>query len=222
MYVLGIETAGERGGVALLAPEGEYEVVFHAGRKHLELLPQAVQAVLASAGVKQEEMGLIAVDVGPGSFTGLRIGIAFAKAMAQTLALPLVGVRQTEVLGAQAKAWWPGRVAVWIHDRREFLYHAWVSGVKVGKESVLTVDKAIKKLRGREDVLVVGSGALRFQELVRKETPTALVAGESLAYPDPVTLAKQGLARFEAQGPDKLLALEPLYIQPPLANAKEA
>jgi len=222
MCILAIETAGSQGGVAVLTEQGHvFEITFHAPRKHVEILPICVKSVLEAAKVKEQELTLIAVDVGPGSFTGLRIGIAFAKALAQALSLPLVGVRQTEAVGLPVAAWWPGRVAVWIHDRREFVYHAWVSQGKVGRESVLKVDKAIEKLRGREDVLVVGTGAIEFRRLLKKEAPAVLVASPALAHPAPAQVARRGLARYREHGPDELLDLEPVYIQPPLGN-KEA
>ena len=222
MCILAIETAGSQGGVAVLTEQGHvFEITFHAPRKHVEILPICVKSVLEAAKVKEQELTLIVVDVGPGSFTGLRIGIAFAKALAQALSLPLVGVRQTEAVGLPVAAWWPGRVAVWIHDRREFVYHAWVSQGKVGRESVLKMDKAIEKLRGREDVLVVGTGAIEFRRLLKKEAPAVLVAGPALAHPAPAQVARRGLARYREHGPDELLDLEPVYIQPPLGN-KEA
>jgi len=222
MCILAIETASDQGGVAVLTEQGHvFETKFHAPRKHVESLPLCLKTVLEVAKVKEEELKLIAVDVGPGSFTGLRIGVAFAKALAQALSLPLVGVRQTEAVGLPVAAWWPGRVAVWIHDRREFVYHAWVSQGKVGRESVLKVDKAIEKLRGREDVLVVGTGAMEFRRLLKKEVPDIIVAGPALAHPAPAQVARQGLAKYREHGPDELLDLEPVYIQPPLGN-KEA
>jgi len=222
MCILAIETAGDQGGVAVLTEQGHvFETTFHAPRVHVESLPLCVKSILEAAKVKQRELTLIVVDVGPGSFTGLRIGIAFAKALAQGLSLPLVGVRQTEAVGLPVAAWWPGRVAVWIHDRRKFVYHAWASQGKVGRESVLTIDKAIEKVRNREDVLVVGTGATEFCELLKRKAPDVLVAGPALAHPAPAQVARQGLAKYREHGPDELLDLEPVYIQPPLGE-KEA
>ncbi|HEC63365.1 MAG TPA: tRNA (adenosine(37)-N6)-threonylcarbamoyltransferase complex dimerization subunit type 1 TsaB [Candidatus Acetothermia bacterium] len=218
MFVLALETAGDKGGAALLSPGGQlFEATFFAARQHGELLPGCVQAVLRAAGIKPRELGLVAVDIGPGSFTGLRIGIAFAQALAQAHDLPTVGVRQTEALGMPVARWWPGRVAVWIHDRRQFVYHAWARGDRAGRESVLSVSQALEKLAGESEVLVVGSGALRFAADIRRAVPRAVVA-EGLAWPSPADIAQLGRARFEAQGAGPL---EPLYLQPPVGNAKE-
>lgn len=218
MNVLAIETATDRGGAALLVEEtGAYSATFLAPRRHGELLPGCVKAVLELGGIAPDRLDLVAVDVGPGSFTGLRIGIAFAKALAQVHGLPLVGVRQTEAVGLPVASWWPGRVVVWIHDRREFVYHAWVTAVRAGREAVLTVDEAIQKLAGKRDVFVVGTGGRAFAPRLKG---VAVVGGEELAHPDPVQVARLGLRRYWSQGPEE--DLQPLYLQPPLADKKEA
>ncbi|HIE48037.1 TPA: tRNA (adenosine(37)-N6)-threonylcarbamoyltransferase complex dimerization subunit type 1 TsaB [Candidatus Bipolaricaulota bacterium] len=219
MNVLAIETATDRGGVALLTRDGHvFTSTFHAPRQHGELLSGCVQAVLQMSGLSSEDLELIAVDVGPGSFTGLRIGIAFATALGQARQLPLVGVRQTDALGLPAAAWWPGQVAVWIHDRRDFVYHAWATRGRVGRASVVKVSQALSRLRDKEGVLVVGSGAQAFRDLLAKEG--LLVPGEGMNFPDPVEIARLGIEIYGRRGADR--ALEPVYLQPPLASEKEA
>ena len=220
MRVLAIETAADRGGAALLVEDGPvYEAVFHAPRAHGEKLPGCVAGVLGTAGLGPGEVDLVVVDVGPGSFTGIRVGMAFAKAFAQASDVPLVGVRQSEVVGLPIAAWWPGRVAVWIHDRRDFVYHAWAGGNRVGQETVLHAAGAAERLRGKERVLVVGTGALVFARLI--DGVGAMAAVDSrLAYPSPAELARLGLERYRRTGADE--EVEPLYIQPALANEKEA
>jgi tRNA threonylcarbamoyladenosine biosynthesis protein TsaB len=210
MWVLGIETATDLGGAGLIADqEPAVEVMFGTGRRHIELLPGAIQGALDLAGIKPEKLDLLAVDIGPGSFTGLRIGIAFAKAMAQSLNIPLVGIRQAEAVGLPLTQWWPGRVTVWIHDRRDFVYVASVTAGRAGKEALLRVEEASAKAEG----LIVGTGAITWVEVIRRAAPTATVAGELLAYPRPVEIARQGRLKFQDRGPDDPLALEPHYVQ---------
>ncbi len=219
MNVLAIETATDQGGAALLTSQGgAYSALFHLPRRHGELLPGCVGAVLSSSGLSPVDLDLVAVDIGPGSFTGLRIGIAFARALAQAHDIPLVGVRQTEALGLPIAAWWPGQVAVWIHDRRDFVYHAWVTRERAGREVVQKAANAVEKLRGKREVLVVGSGAIVFSDLLR-ERGVGLPA-QSWVYPDPVEVARLGLKRYRTEGPTE--EVEPLYVQPPLAGEKEA
>ena len=84
MLILGIETATEQVGVALGGHEGviaTFEVV--RGRRHAEILTPAIEFVCRQAGIELEEIGCVAVDVGPGLFTGMRVGLSAAKALAR-------------------------------------------------------------------------------------------------------------------------------------------
>ena len=168
-----------------------------------------MDAILSLGPADRGEIELIAVDIGPGSFTGLRIGLAFAKGMAQALGIPVVGVRQTEAV-ARPFSWWPGKVAVWIHDRREFVYMAWATPDRVGTEAVLPWREALAKVSREPNTLLVGSGAIRF----RGEVAAAgcWIAPEAFAYPRPGEIARQGWARFVAQGADDLGEVEPHYV----------
>ena len=97
MYILAIETTGPFGSVALVSEEENKCVVLGEmtsadEMNHLkDLLPQASR-LLESAGVKKSELTHIAVSAGPGSFTGIRIGVSTARALAQALDIPCVSV----------------------------------------------------------------------------------------------------------------------------------
>ncbi len=217
VWVLGIETAGDRGGVALLGEDGAgYELSFDAGRVHAEMLGGATDALIRAVGIAPEDLGLVAVDVGPGSFTGIRIGMAFAAGTAQALSIPTVGVRQTEVVGVPAARVWAGSVMVWIHDRGEHVFAAWVSEGRIGTEAALPVDRALQRLVGKSRVLVVGSGALRFQERLAGLAPN-VVTGLGYDHPVPLEVARLGLESMRRDGGVEAGQLEPHYVHPPLS-----
>src|SRR5579872_3893136 len=99
MIVLGIETATAQVGCALGGHEGVL-ASFHAtrGRRHAEILAPAIAFVCEQAEVKISEISAICIDVGPGLFTGLRVGVATAKAMAQARRLPMVSFSSLDLL----------------------------------------------------------------------------------------------------------------------------
>ncbi|MFO8033839.1 MAG: tRNA (adenosine(37)-N6)-threonylcarbamoyltransferase complex dimerization subunit type 1 TsaB [Candidatus Bipolaricaulota bacterium] len=221
MWALGIESAGERGGVALLGEDGRgYELTFDAGRVHAEALGTATDSLAQAVGIDRRDLGLVAVDVGPGSFTGIRIGMAFAAGIAQALKLPTVGVRQSEGLGLLAAKEWPGRVVVWIHDRGHHMYTAWVSGEKVGQESASTLERALARLSGRAQVLVVGSGARRFREELAPLAPN-VIAGLGYTYVPPLEVARRGVEMWKGGAVVPAGELEPRYVHPPVRQGKE-
>ena len=99
MLILGIETATQKVSCALGGHEGVlglFEVA--RGRRHAESLTLAIEFVCGQADVTLGELGAIAVDVGPGLFTGMRVGIATAKAMAHALRVPVVPVASLDLL----------------------------------------------------------------------------------------------------------------------------
>lgn len=212
MHVLALESAGNVGGVAVYGPEVQVELLAPLGPGRGEVLPELVPEALRLARLDWGHIGLVAVDLGPGSFTGLRLGLSLAKALAQARGLPLVGVRQTEVLGLPWAEVWPGRVCVWIHDRREYVYMAWVERDRAGMETVLPFAEALARVRERSPVLLVGSGALRFAQELQAQAPEVILAPEHFCVPHPLVVARLGLAKYNREGSADILALEPHYV----------
>jgi tRNA threonylcarbamoyladenosine biosynthesis protein TsaB len=103
MTLLAIESATDTVGVALLRDDGgSAERVHEGGRAHAELLAPAIEEVCAVSGCQVRDIDAIAVDVGPGLFTGLRVGVATAKALGQALGLDVLGVSSLDILAASA------------------------------------------------------------------------------------------------------------------------
>ena len=103
MLILGIETATEQVGVAIGGHEGviaTFEVA--KGRRHAETLTPAIEFVCRQSDIELDEIGCIAVDVGPGLFTGMRVGLAAGKALAQALRVPMIGIPSLDLLAFSA------------------------------------------------------------------------------------------------------------------------
>lgn len=172
MIVLGLDTCLAACSVAVL--DGE-RVLAHASeamtRGHQERLAPMAQAVMAEAGLPFARLDRIAATVGPGSFTGLRVGVAFAKGLASALAIPAVGVGALEALAASA----PGLTAAVIDARRDQIYlQIFEAGEALTAPDVLPIAAAVARLaklaRGRP-LSLVGSGA----PLLADATPNARV-----------------------------------------------
>src|SRR3990170_3626071 len=125
---LSIDTASEMASVAL-SSEGRLlaEITWRCRRNHtVELLP-TVEKALAQAGASRDDLTAVFVCSGPGMYTGLRVGVATAKGLAQALSLPIVGVPRLE-LDAYPHASFPGRiVAVHRAGRGELAWAAYRS-----------------------------------------------------------------------------------------------
>ena len=127
MYILAIDTASSAAGAAIAA-DSAVLASFHlnVGKTHSERFLPMVDFMLKSAGLALDNISALAVTVGPGSFTGLRIGIATAKAWGQALNLPIVPVTTVEALAFAAGS--GGLVCPILDARRDEVYTALFRG----------------------------------------------------------------------------------------------
>lgn len=170
MLILGIDTATEQISVALGGHEGvigRFEVA--RGRRHAEILTPAIEFVCAQADIGLEELGVIAVDVGPGLFTGMRVGLSAAKAMAFGLRIPMIGISSLDLLAFPHRR--SDRVIVPVIDARKgevfsAMYRQVPGGLQqVAPPAVGSVDDLVADLLARnQDVLCVGDGAHRYRD----------------------------------------------------------
>ena len=165
MLILGVETATERVSVAIGGHEGVlalFEVT--RGRRHAETVVPAVEFVCRQADVGLDEVGLVAVDVGPGLFTGLRVGLASAKGFAHALRVPMIAISSLDLLAFPSRH--TDRLIVPVIDaRRDEVFYAMYRNVPGGVQRVVeprvgAVDELIADLLARsEETLCVGDGA---------------------------------------------------------------
>ena len=170
MLILGIESATEQVGVAVGGHEGviaTFEVT--RGRRHAEILTPAIEFVLRNADIEIDELGCIAVDIGPGMFTGMRVGISAAKAMAQALRIPMIGISSLDLLAFASRH--SDRVVVPVLDARKHevswaMYRQVPGGVQqVATPTVGPVDELVADLLARsQEALLVGDGAHRYRD----------------------------------------------------------
>jgi tRNA threonylcarbamoyladenosine biosynthesis protein TsaB len=179
---------------------------------HANRLLGAAEAALAQAGVSWDEVERIAVGVGPGSFTGLRIGIATARALAQARALPLVGVSSLEALALGAGEAEPLVLAVLDARRGEAFAAGWRGGALVLAPAALSPEALAERVGSLEgSPLAVGDGAIRFRG--------PLEAAGALVPPDEDgahRLRAEHVCRLGAAGtPTDRDALLPDYLREP-------
>jgi tRNA threonylcarbamoyladenosine biosynthesis protein TsaB len=126
--ILAIDTAGQTAGVAVaLGGEVRAWAVETSAPRHAERLFPMVDATLSGAGIARTDVACVAVTRGPGSFTGLRVGIVTAKGIAFSLGIPVVGVSTLEALAQGARPF-PGLVAAALDARKRQVYAAAYDG----------------------------------------------------------------------------------------------
>jgi tRNA threonylcarbamoyladenosine biosynthesis protein TsaB len=164
MIVLGLDTCLAACSVAVR--DGD-RVLAHAcevmARGHQERLAPMAERVMAEAGLPFASLQRIGVTVGPGSFTGLRVGLAFAKGLASALDIPLVGVGALEALAAEAPEAHGGLVFAVIDARRDQVYlQAFEDGRPLMAPDALELGTAaarVAEVAAGRPLTLVGSGA---------------------------------------------------------------
>lgn len=227
MFVLGIEAATPVAAVAVVRGEKVLaERMVNNQRTHsVNLLPM-IKAVMEDAGVSRQDLGGIAVSSGPGSFTGLRIGMATAKTLAQVWGLPIVGISTLEAL-AYPLTGQEGLICPILNARRDEVYAA-VYRTVAGKLERLEGPMAIRpeelarRLESRDlPVTLLGDGVPVYGEFFLKQLGgRVLLAPGSASWPRGAPVAELGYRRLVAgEGMDPLKLL-PDYIRLSEAEVK--
>lgn len=206
MIVLGLDTCLNACSVAVLDGDTVLAQASEAmARGHQERLAPMAQAVMAEARVPFASLNRIGATVGPGSFTGLRVGVAFAKGLGSALGVPTVGVGALEALAAEAS----GMVAAVIDARRDQVYlQIFDDGQALMAPDVLSLGAAAARLAelamGRA-LTLVGSGA----PLLREAAPGAAIL-------TPEGCDARAVARLAATR--AVTPIRPLYLRAPDAK----
>ena len=218
MIVLGIETSTAQVGCALGGHEGVL-ASFHAtrGRRHAEIITPAIAFVCEQAQIELSEVGAVAVDIGPGLFTGLRVGIATAKAVAQALRLPMVGFSSLDLLAYPAR--YSRRLIAAVIDARRgevfsALYRQVPGGVqRITEPVVCRADQVAGELEARGvEALLVGDGAIRYAEAFAGLSHVEQ-ASVGMAHPSAASLVELAQPRVQREEFVQTWELEPLYLR---------
>lgn len=198
---------GAAGGAEIVAERSTIDA-----RAHGELLAPAIEYVLTSAGARTGDLAAVVAGLGPGPFTGLRVGLVTAATIGQALAIPTYGVCSLDAIGAQTK----GRVLVATDARRKEIYWAvYQDGARDGELGVARPADVAARLTGPETAdpptagvaATVGDGALRYAGEL------GLPVLDAPRYPPPIALAALAADRVRRRAPGEVLT--PLYLRRP-------
>jgi tRNA threonylcarbamoyladenosine biosynthesis protein TsaB len=223
MLILGIDTATPQVSVAVGGHEGVLALTQTArGRQHAEALTPAIEFTCRQARVELSEISVMAVDLGPGLFTGLRVGVSAAKAMAYALRVPMIGVPSLDLVAFPLRHS-PKLIVAAVDARRGELFTASYRQVPGGLQrltphhTVGPEDLASELLATAEECLVVGDGALRYREVFEGLHKVEIVE-DGLAYPSASSLVMLAHAQALREQWVNAWDLQPLYLRKPDAE----
>ena len=218
MIVLGIDTSTPQTSVAIGSDIEILASVSIAGRSRQESVTPALQQLLAWSGLELDRIGGVAVGVGPGLFTGLRVGVETAKTLAQVLGVPIVGITSLDAL-AYTVRFTSRRIAAVIDGRRGEVFAAVYRAVPGGvvRETdylVVKPDHLVAELQTLpEEVLCVGNGAILYRREIEELGSRVEFASPAVAHPDAAALVELAAPRFLREEHDRLFEVVPMYIR---------
>jgi tRNA threonylcarbamoyl adenosine modification protein YeaZ len=202
MKVLAVNTANAMVALALVE-NGKAVQSFESPetRDQGNLVIKHIREALAKAGWKFEDLGLLAVVTGPGSFTGIRIGLATMRGLAMAAQLPIIGISSFDMFAAPEK----GRVnLIAVESWREELYFKGVdeNGIEVIAPVNLAPEDFVKTLR-KGNYVISGDAAAKLHEVLPGSSVSAY-------KPTAADIARVGLRAFQEKGAEKPV---PFYLR---------
>ena len=224
MLVLGIETSTMQGGVALLSERGLLsEYLLNVKATHTERLLPLIDRALRDAGITLRQIEGLAVAVGPGSFTGLRIGLSTAKGLAVAAGKPLVGVSTLEAM-AWTLPFCAYPVCPVLDARKGELYcalfrHEGERLIRLMEDAALSPDSLLSWIQGA--TVFLGDGVTVYGGLLKERLKhLALFPPSGQRTGSAATVAELGRRRLLQGQRDEISELTPRYLRPSEAELK--
>lgn len=223
MNLLAIETSGRTGSIALLRSETHSDAIERSlgseGRRHAQTLVSDADELMSEFGLQPRDADCVAVSLGPGSFTGLRVGIVFAKTFGWLNKCPVVAVPTFDAIAAQVTAADANHIAVIADAQRGELFFAEFDrdGDRVVKTEVtiVTIDEARSRLR--EQSVLTGPGLVKYSA---EFDGVCRLADEPQWQPSASSIAVLGKKAFDTGNIADPWKLEPFYLRRSAAEEK--
>jgi tRNA threonylcarbamoyladenosine biosynthesis protein TsaB len=213
--LLAVDTSTKTIGIALYTETSVLgEMVWHSNNYHTVELAPAIQQLLAHCQVLPGSIRALGVALGPGSYTGLRIGLALVKGMAQGLKIPVIGIPSLDVLAVSQPVTETIMAAV-LHAGRGRLATGWYfaeEGIwkRQGSPEVLTPAELAKRIHKR--TLICGELTADEQRTLARKYRNVILASPAQSIRRPSYLAELAWQRWQNNETDDPASLAPIYL----------
>jgi len=217
--VLGVDTSSTQVSVGLI--DGDHVVFDHYvdfGQFYSEKLIIAIHRLMEDADVKIKEIDLFAVGLGPGAFTGLRIGVATVKGLAFALNKPIVGIGSLDGLAMEVQLAKYPIVPIVDGKRGDVFYAIYQDGERITRYEVDKVKDFLNRIKSGEYIFVGDGATIYRQQLTNLMGNRAHFITPNPIAPRGATIAWLGKLKYQRGTLDDIKKLEPLYLHPPLAH----
>jgi len=188
------------------------------GIRHSELLITKLKSLLKKAHISIADIDYFVCDIGPGSFTGIRIGLSTVKGFAYSLNKPVVGISSLDILAHNVKECPEGLIIPIIDARRGLVYSAIYKIkkdkiIKMSPYMLISVQDLFKKIKAKERIIFLGDGLRNYRDLiVAKFGRNARISGEAFWYPKAGNILEIAQGLIKRKKLSDALRIKPLYL----------
>ena len=223
MVILAIETTGHYASVAITRGMQPVQLINDTDYSHLEQLMPMVEKIMEQEGVRPEDLSAIAVSMGPGSFTGIRIGMATAKGLAQIWKKPVICVPTLESFNYAAMTADKTLICPLFDARRSQVYAAaYKYKQPVVEQGAYSIEEYLQKLEAvmepGDTAIFFGDGADAFKERLNAFAPSYSFAEENVRYQTAGNIARLAVQMYKQKKFRDAFSAEPEYLR--LAEAE--
>lgn len=220
MRILGIDSSTKVTSLAIIEEEGiiaEFNISSDY-KKTSSILVLAIQDLLKKIDLKLVDLDGLAISIGPGSFTGLRVGLGVAKGLSYATSLPLVGVNSLDALAYSYRGV-PFLICPVMQCKKDELFFAvfrWLEDLeRIIDYQCEDIGSLLKRLSLlKEKIIILGEGARNYGQIIKSELNKKVIfIDDSLNFPGGVKVAHWGLERLKRGERDDPFTLVPLYLR---------
>ncbi|MBI2842294.1 MAG: tRNA (adenosine(37)-N6)-threonylcarbamoyltransferase complex dimerization subunit type 1 TsaB [Armatimonadetes bacterium] len=221
MLVVAIDTSGDISSIALATEHG---LVSELNTRHkmdlLKRLMPNLDRLVSDAGRTPGDLEGVVISLGPGSFTGIRIGMASAKSIAHVLQKPIVGIPTLDVLAHGASAACPRFMIPMIHARPSEAFWAAYrcqSGVpiRLTEDRASNIEEIVREAKKKESVIFCGDGAERNRSLLEAVFRPESILPEQFSFPRASVLVRLGIEKILRGESEDVFSIVPTYVRRP-------
>ena len=214
MKILSVDTSSEICSVAILENDSVIiEKNLNDGRTHSENLMVLMEQCFEESKIKLNDIDMIACSIGPGSFTGIRIGVSSVKAIAEVLDIPVAAVTSLETLARNIEKDEEVTIVSLIDAKNDGVY-AGIFDEKYNKKQEYIADNinnVIEELKEYQNIIVVGNGALRYRDIL--EENLEIKEFSKINYQTAVNVGKIGYKKKIEENLDTADTIMPMYLR---------
>ncbi len=218
MKILGIDTTSRFLCLGIYNNNKLYEYNLDLGRKLSALITVTIKRVLDALGWQIKDIDYFACGLGPGSFTGMRVGISAIKGFAFSLNKPVVGISTLDILARNAGI--AGAYVIPIVDAKRNLVYCSIYRNKFGRLTrikpymLLTMDELFKQLKIKDNAVMLGDAVNLYKEKILMNMKNVTVLDNDCWYPRGHNIINLALERINSKKVNSAFEIKPVYLYP--------